>query len=463
MHVLYDLLIKEVQTDIAQMEEEGHDPKGLLVELEAVAAKKSIDALAAFQQELWQRPSPESFPYAEPNDWESISKTFPDTESHARFAGNPARLADRLLAAWQGRCVGCQLGKPLEYVVMWPDKLKALVQFTDSWPITDYVNPMPEGANLEGLPHSELFKEWVANSWYQSCCRGRFHGSAPDDDINYAVTSQLTLEQYGNEFTTEQAIMKIIDLTPMIGLAAAGRNMFRTHFFGVPVPLTAVWGNPCRQSLGAMIRCDPFGWAAPGNPALAARLAYKDAVGSQVRNGIYAGVFFSVLLADTLAHGDPVRAIDTAEQYVPPRSRFAEMIRFVKAECAREACWEKVNQAMYERYASEAKTFNHSLTNAAIVLIGLLKGERDFTKTLGIAVMCGMDTDCTGATAGSIMGCALGTKGIPEHWTKPIDNIARTTLANMSDWKITDLAKGMFKIAEENCRYDRITNEGILQ
>ena len=147
-----------------------------------------------------------------------------------------------------------------------------------------------------------------------------------------------------------------------------------------------------------MIRCDPFGWVSPANPALAARLTWRDAIGSQTRNGIYSGIFFAVAMADAIAHGDPIRALNTAQTYVPPKSRFAEMIDFTRKVCAEHHDWEQANNALYARYdcdlfAPERAPMNHSLINAAIVILSILKGEGDLTRTIGISVMAGRDTD----------------------------------------------------------------------
>jgi hypothetical protein len=60
--------------------------------------------------------------------------------------------------------------------------------------------------------------------------------------------------------------------------------------------------------------------------------------------------------------------------------------------------------------------------NVAFTIIGWLYGEGDFGKSVCIAVSCGDDTDCTGATLGSIFGIIGGTKVIPEKWRKPVGN-----------------------------------------
>jgi ADP-ribosylglycohydrolase len=440
MHPLYDIVLNDLRLDMSQMVEEGHDENALLSELEAARSTRSFDALVALQGDLWQRPSPARYPYEEPNDWESISSHFPDSGSTRGQIGDDD-LADRLLAAWRGRCAGCQLGKPVEGAP--PAAVRELLISVGSWPLLDYMNSVSEQRQQELATSSAAFRA----HYRKGLCKGSFNSVEPDDDILYTIVGQLVLEQFGLDFTPQQAIDKLIAVTPVSSLYAAGRSMFRTALFGLTPPHTAVYGNPCRQSLGGQIRCDPWGWAAPGNPRLAANIAYRDASNSQVRNGIYSAIFFSVLMASALIEGDVLQALRTAEHYVPPKSRFAEMLRFVRSECAEQESWECVNEAIRSHYPKETQIVNHSLPNAAIVIMALLKGEGDFSKTIGIAVMAGLDTDCNGATAGSIMGCALGTQGIPAYWTDPFHDRIRTHLKGLPETSISEMAERMYLVA----------------
>lgn len=439
MHPLYDIVLHDVRVDISQMGEEGHDEASLLQELEVAAAKRSLDALLALQQDLWRRPSPAGYPYDEPNDWDSISRHFPDLAPSVGTDSDD--LADRLLAAWRGRCAGCQLGKPVEGARAL--QVREVLSAVGSWPLLDYMNPVSEERRQALASSSDAFRK----HYRPNLCQGGFDSVEPDDDIHYAITGLLILERFGREFTSEQAIAVFMEITPVSFIWAAGKSLFRTAFFGLKPPFTAIYGNPSRQSLGGQIRCDPWGWAAPGDPSLAANMAYRDASNSQIRNGIYSAIFFSALMASALASGDHLQALETAERYVPPRSRFAEMLAFVRAECARQGSWESVNEAIYGRYPREVPVGNHSLPNAAIVVMALLKGEGDFSKTIGIAVMAGLDTDCNGATAGSIMGCALGTRGIPAHWTDPLNDRIRTHLKGLAEITISELAERTHAVA----------------
>jgi ADP-ribosylglycohydrolase len=458
MHPLIDTIRQAIEADILSMIDDGHDAEALGAELKQAAAKGSADALLDFQQDLWSRPSPAGFGYEEPDDWESISGTFPDADSHERFCGSEADLGDRIHGGWLGRVIGCQLGKPMEGA--WPDACEKALRQCDSWPLTDYMKPIEDPQRLAALKDSDEIGRRLYN--WQWLARGRFNVGAVDDDTTYSMVGLRVLERYGVGFTTDQYIAEFTAVTPRCQIFASGANMFVRGLWGLKAPFTAIYGNPCRASLGAMIRCDPLGWTAPANPALAARMAFQDARGSQTRNGIYTGIFFAVLMADTFSHGDPVRAIATARKYVPPKSRFAEMVDFTVDLCRKTDDWRQANAEIYARYDKGLKRspslyMNHCLPNAAITLMSLIFAKGVSGESFGLAIclatMAGMDTDCTAATAGSIMGIAVGANGIPSRWSDPLHDTVQSHLVDMQTNKISDLARRTFRIAKDNCRW----------
>ena len=54
--------------------------------------------------------------------------------------------------------------------------------------------------------------------------------------------------------------------------------------------------------------------------------------------------------------------------------------------------------------------------NAAYIVLGLLYGNGDFTKTMEISTRAGQDSDCNPSSAGGILGVMLGYSQIPEYW-----------------------------------------------
>ena len=69
-------------------------------------------------------------------------------------------------------------------------------------------------------------------------------------------------------------------------------------------------------------------------------------------------------------------------------------------------------------------------SNVAYAVLGLLYGEGDFKKSMILAINCGDDTDCTGATVGATLGILGGGAVIPEDWKQHIgDNIVTVAIA----------------------------------
>jgi len=79
---------------------------------------------------------------------------------------------------------------------------------------------------------------------------------------------------------------------------------------------------------------------------------------------------------------------------------------------------------------------HHQLCNAipthGFTIIGLLYGK-DYGDKLCKAVNCGYDTDCTGATLGSLLGIIYETSIIPEEWRKPIGDAIKPCKFTMTE------------------------------
>ena len=95
---------------------------------------------------------------------------------------------------------------------------------------------------------------------------------------------------------------------------------------------------------------------------------------------------------------------------------------------------------IHERYDEyTAHGWCHTVSNAMIVAAALLYGEGDFGRSVCMAVETGFDTDCNGATVGSVLGMALGIGSIPEYWTKPFCGTLNTTIFGADKLSISEL------------------------
>ena len=72
-------------------------------------------------------------------------------------------------------------------------------------------------------------------------------------------------------------------------------------------------------------------------------------------------------------------------------------------------------------------------SNLGLLTVALLYGEGDFGASICAAVNCGEDTDCTAATAGSIVGILHGIDAIPQRWIDPIGRGIETLCLNLGD------------------------------
>ena len=82
-----------------------------------------------------------------------------------------------------------------------------------------------------------------------------------------------------------------------------------------------------------------------------------------------------------------------------------------------------------------------------IVTAALLYGNKDFTRTLSLAVSAGYDTDCNGATCGSVLGMMCGMECIAPSWTAVLRGGTRTDVRASENVKITEFVQTAVKHA----------------
>ena len=69
----------------------------------------------------------------------------------------------------------------------------------------------------------------------------------------------------------------------------------------------------------------------------------------------------------------------------------------------------------------------------------------DLGKSVCMAVQAAFDTDCNGATVGSIVGMMNGYNALDPVWVDPIKDTLHTSISGVGTVKVSDCAKKTMK------------------
>ncbi|MBE5782886.1 MAG: ADP-ribosylglycohydrolase family protein [Clostridiales bacterium] len=185
---------------------------------------------------------------------------------------------------------------------------------------------------------------------------------------------------------------------------------------GILPPMSGEYNNTLwRNSNGAWIRTEVWACLYPACPEKAIRLSYEDAsVDHGFGEGTYAAIFVAAVESAAFVVKDFNQLLDIGLSKIPDDCRVARAINLVRKAHAEGIDWKTCREMIVKD--SEDLGWFQAPANVAYVVLGLLYGECDFKKSMILAINCGDDTDCTGATLGSILGIKDGMAGIPKDW-----------------------------------------------
>jgi ADP-ribosylglycohydrolase len=428
--------------ELQQATQEGKDVQGLQNEAESIlqmdeAGIQKMKAAEDFYDKVSQLPTRKDYPYAEPSDLDGIRKARPPAKKLEKTLPNVELLFDKMYGAWLGRCAGCLLGKPVE---MWRrERIANFAKATGNYPLKYFMSSnVSKDIRKEFQVSDRGFLAYGTDvvGWINNV-----NGMPVDDDTNYTILGLKLLEQYGFSFTSDDLAETWINNLPGMHVMTAERIAYRNIISGILPPESGWRRNPYREWIGAQIRADIYGYVTPGKPELAAELAWRDASLSHFRNGIYGEMFVAAMLAAAAVTDSVEEVIQQGLDQIPQKSRLAEKIKEVKNWKEEGISWELAIDRLHASYdETNFQDWCHVIPNAMIVCLALLFGEKDFEKSISIAVLSGLDTDCNGATVGSIAGMLLGAKALPKKWTDPLNDCVSSTVSGFAESKISDLA-----------------------
>lgn len=264
-----------------------------------------------------------------------------------------------------------------------------------------------------GAPIEGQMKEHALTGFLQDNPKG-----IPNDDLDLQVIWLQMLEDKGFPINADDFLEYWLDCVPYdpdeYGMARGNARR------GLKPPLTGLFRNWFKHSMGCPIRSEIWACVTPGEPEIAASLAYHDAIfdhaGGESVNG---EMFLAALESFAFVESDTEKLISRALSVIPVHSRTTHAICDVMQWVKDTTDWREVRQMILQEYGN----LNNSqdwLQNACFIMLGWLLGEGDFKQSLLTAINCGYDTDCTGASLGALLGIIYGYEALPFDWTDAV-------------------------------------------
>lgn len=262
---------------------------------------------------------------------------------------------------------------------------------------------------------------------------------AADDDSNGPLFFLRALEDSGSgeDLSPEDVAQALLNYAPFehgfFWWGGYGISTEHTAYLnlrnGIPATRSGSIlqnGATIAEQIGGQIFSDTWGLVCPGRPDVAARLAKSAATVTHDRNAVYGGMFVAACISCAFVEQDIRRILEIGLSYIPEACAYSKAVRAVMDfHHAHPDNWTDGFRYVSENFGYDRYPGNcHIIPNIAVMILALLYGEGDFSRTLSICNMCGWDTDCNVGNVATIMGVRCGLAGIDYHkWIEPIHDL----------------------------------------
>lgn len=208
---------------------------------------------------------------------------------------------------------------------------------------------------------------------------------------------------------------------------------------GIMPPKSGHWKYSMHSDdIDYQIEADFAGLTSPG--VIAAAVDVSDRVGHIMNygDGWYSGVYVAAMYSVAFVSNDIPFVVNQALKVIPQESKYYKAMSDVikwhkKYPNDWTKTWHEIENSdwAFDLHCTECvyQPGNIDATvNMAYVLVGLLYGGGDFTKSMDISMRCGQDSDCNPSSVGGILGAMMGYDRIPSKWADPYKEIEDITL-----------------------------------
>jgi ADP-ribosylglycohydrolase. len=254
--------------------------------------------------------------------------------------------------------------------------------------------------------------------------------------------------------------------------AYAGYNLWHANqaaryniMHGIKAPESGHWiNNPHADDIDYQIEADFAGLMCPGMPNTASDISDKIGHIMNYGDGWYGGVYVGAMYSLAFISDDVEFIVTEALKTIPEESKFYQCIYDVIQWHQQypddwHRTWFEIQRKWSEDVGCPEGVFVplniEAKINAAYIVLGLLYGQGDFTKTMEISTRAGQDSDCNPSSAGGILGTMLGYNNIPDYWKMGLKD------AEAMDFKYTDMSLNkVYEISFKHALETISRNEG---
>ncbi|KAK4073253.1 uncharacterized protein Triagg1_5533 [Trichoderma aggressivum f. europaeum] len=283
-----------------------------------------------------------------------------------------------------------------------------------------------------------------------------------DDDVSGTFTFVRALEEHG---TSADLSSKDVGKT-WLNNVVEGRSIFwwggngisteHTAFLnlknGITAPASGAFktnGRTLAEQIGAQIFIDGWAMVAPGNQALAARLAEAAARVSHDGEAVHAAKLWAVMEAEAFLSSDVNHLLDAGLAFVPTDSVIARMIADVRRWVQEGGDWRQTRQRIEDNYGYDKYPgICHVVPNHAIMIMALLYAGHDFHEAMHVINTCGWDTDCNAGNVACLVALMHGLAAFQDgpDWLGPLADRAIISSAD-GGYSINNAARIAYDIA----------------
>jgi ADP-ribosylglycohydrolase len=312
----------------------------------------------------------------------------------------PDDYLNRAYAAVLGKLIGVYLGRPFE-----------------NW---TYERIMRELGPIEYYVHERLDCPLIVT----------------DDDIAGTFTFIRALEDHGARADLSAAeigetwLNYIVEQRSILWWGGKGNSTEHTAWLnlkrGASAPASGsidANGQAVAEQIGAQIFIDGWAIVAPGNPALAARLAEQAARVSHDGAAVEAAKLWAAMEAEAFISRDIDHLIDTGLAQISRDGAIARLVADVRGWRRKYDDWRDTRQRIADVYGYDKYPGNcHVVPNHALMIMAALYAPDDFARAQTIVCTSGWDTDCNAGNVGCLIGAMLGLEGLNgvRDWRGPV-------------------------------------------